>query len=1059
MSFALPPRVPDQSCRAVRIDRRIDPPDIPPRRHDMRFNIRRNALLVGSAALIAACVGVVNAQPRVVILGSGTAAAVKSDGSQLAGSFNAGSILTIGSTVTPSSIAGFSVAAATPDFSYFAGSNSGGAARWNSSTSSAQNLGLFTTPTPSSGTPAVRSISANGRYIAGWTYLADGSSFRPWVWDATAAGGAGQMVSLPTTANGQAKVVGNDGTVAGVDGCCGSNNRPVVWRFNTATSAWVETALPNDAGAPTSSGGDIYAINSAGTVIVGAVTRSNGDLSTCRWTWNAGTQTWTHLAIPTSSLVRASWLGSSYNPIQLIPTAVSDDGNTIVGIAVYTFFSDFQRGGFTWRSSTGLATDFYDDMVALNAPNIAALGPYDTSSPPALGFPIAMSGDGAHIATYAGPQTGFGPPTLIDLPGGPCVMPTATALNSVNTVAAGSSAYLNCLVTGSEPLTIQWRFNGAPLVDGPSGTGSTYYGATGHGFIGNQLLITGTTPADSGPYDCVVTNPCGTATRPPLTLTVNIGACCHSDGGQVICTIQGSSICTSALAGGLNGIYVGDNTTCASAPCGAVSGACCYYSGGAACVIDVSTHCTTTVANGGNAGAYLGNGTTCSPSACDAVSGACCYSPDGISSVVCSFQLSSHCTQTTGVGGLAGVFAGNGTACAAGASCPAGTVGIGACCFNATALSDIACSVQASSHCTATYFSGGLQGKYEGDGTTCGTSTCRPSTFGTGSSIGACCCTDPANPASGPLCVITFITNCQNYPNGSNDANTAPFNAGLGGNFYANTCCGPSTTPPISGCSTTANCSAGAGACINTPFDNSTPAICTVQVRQSRCERRYNAGGLFGTWVAGAACTPEVLAANAGACCYQPVDGSGNPTGCIVCSIQAQSRCETVNNGGLSGTFAGLGTTCSPLPCDLHVGACCLFASSCVLTCAIDCAANAGTYRGDATTCTPDPCVPSGVCCRGATCSTTTSAGCTVASGLAGAHFVGAGSCGPSPTSPCCHADYNKINGISVQDIFDFLSDWFASNPYANVGGTGAPGPLSVQNIFDFLGDWFAGGC
>ena len=64
-----------------------------------------------------------------------------------------------------------------------------------------------------------------------------------------------------------------------------------------------------------------------------------------------------------------------------------------------------------------------------------------------------------------------------------------------------------------------------------------------------------------------------------------------------------------------------------------------------------------------------------------------------------------------------------------------------------------------------------------------------------------------------------------------------------------------------------------------------------------------------------------------------------------------------------------------------------------------------------------------------------------------------------STTSPCCYADYNKVGGVSVQDIFDFLTDWFAGSPYAAAGGDGSSGTLSVQNIFDFLSAWFSGGC
>lgn len=105
---------------------------------------------------------------------------------------------------------------------------------------------------------------------------------------------------------------------------------------------------------------------------------------------------------------------------------------------------------------------------------------------------------------------------------------------------------------------------------------------------------------------------------------------------------------------------------------------------------------------------------------------------------------------------------------------------------------------------------------------------------------------------------------------------------------------------------------------------------------------------------------------------------------------------------------------------------------------------------------------PTGVCCRGATCNTSiTQASCT-ATGLAGAAFVSAAAtcnASGSTTTPCCYADYNKVNSISVQDIFDYLTDWFAGSPLANTGGNGSSGTLSTQAIFDFLAAWFSGGC
>ncbi len=50
-----------------------------------------------------------------------------------------------------------------------------------------------------------------------------------------------------------------------------------------------------------------------------------------------------------------------------------------------------------------------------------------------------------------------------------------------------------------------------------------------------------------------------------------------------------------------------------------------------------------------------------------------------------------------------------------------------------------------------------------------------------------------------------------------------------------------------------------------------------------------------------------------------------------------------------------------------------------------------------------------------------------------------------------CRCDWNSSGNIEVQDIFDFLNDWFALN-----GDFNADGITSVQDIFDFLNCWFA---
>ncbi len=106
-----------------------------------------------------------------------------------------------------------------------------------------------------------------------------------------------------------------------------------------------------------------------------------------------------------------------------------------------------------------------------------------------------------------------------------------------------------------------------------------------------------------------------------------------------------------------------------------------------------------------------------------------------------------------------------------------------------------------------------------------------------------------------------------------------------------------------------------------------------------------------------------------------------------------------------------------------------------------------------------------GICCRGGTCALILQSNCiTTPPTTAGTLFTPGSACNAAAntTTPCCIANYNKSAGITIQDIFDYLADWFANSPYAALGSTGEPIPpptLTVQNIFDFLAAWFAGGC
>ncbi|MEZ5965929.1 MAG: kelch repeat-containing protein [Planctomycetota bacterium] len=83
-------------------------------------------------------------------------------------------------------------------------------------------------------------------------------------------------------------------------------------------------------------------------------------------------------------------------------------------------------------------------------------------------------------------------------------------------VYLGAGAGFRVTVGGSDPFSYQWRADGVPLVDGPTGWGSIVQGATT-----DQLGISALTAADGlRAYDCVITNACGSTTSRSAQLTV-----------------------------------------------------------------------------------------------------------------------------------------------------------------------------------------------------------------------------------------------------------------------------------------------------------------------------------------------------------------------------------------------------------------------------------------------------------------------------------------------------------------------------------------------------------
>ncbi len=91
-----------------------------------------------------------------------------------------------------------------------------------------------------------------------------------------------------------------------------------------------------------------------------------------------------------------------------------------------------------------------------------------------------------------------------------------------------------------------------------------------------------------------------------------------------------------------------------------------------------------------------------------------------------------------------------------------------------------------------------------------------------------------------------------------------------------------------------------------------------------------------------------------------------------------------------------------------------------------------------------------GACCTGSVCTVVTAGAC-------GGTFKGPGTtCAGGPGNPvtCCPANFNQVNGVTVQDIFDFLTAWLAGNTSADFNHVNG---VTVQDIFDFLTAWLAG--
>jgi len=433
--------------------------------------------------------------------------------------------------------------------------------------------------------------------------------------------------------------------------------------------------------------------------------------------------------------------------------------------------------------------------------------------------------------------------------------------------------------------------------------------------MGGVFLGAGTTCVDPG---------CGS---PP------VGACCF-EGDD--CEVVSHDVCTFT-----GGLYLGDNVSCAGAPCGV--GACCDPPSGLPCEEVVLTEC-------GSLAEFKGAGTSCETVECGGGGGACCAANGGCTNVATPEQCAGFylgdgtncttfpcgngacclvgggCAQTTLVGCLflGGTFQGAGSLCAS-VECPQPPEG--ACCFP-----DGDCLILDARNCTSN------SGVYVGDGTTCEVAPC---------GAGACCHDDG-------LCTLEPHAACVN----------------AGSTFHgAGTNCNQINCPPPFGA-----CCFADGTCQMGPADQC-GAGGVYQGNGTTCDP--NPCGEGACCFADGSCTEttRVLCGQingafqgAGTTCLE-ADCPQPPTGACCLSNPSGPGCAQVDAelcALAGGQYLGDGVPCVPNPC--QPGACCLPDGTCPLLRVHECLDAGGAPSGPGTSCDGDgfgPACPSspGACC------------------------------------------------------------------------------------------------
>jgi hypothetical protein len=540
------------------------------------------------------------------------------------------------------------------------------------------------------------------------------------------------------------------------------------------------------------------------------------------------------------------------------------------------------------------------------------------------------------------------------------------------------------------------------------------------------------------PTDCVgMFFPAASACAPNPCATP--GVCCASTG---ICAISIQPQCAGIW-------YVG--SSCAATPCPPV-GTCCGP--GSQCVVEPAAFCS-------GLGAWTALA-TCSAFAC--YPGACC----NIATGACTTAAPSACI------GAQFAFAGPAVSCPSATSCPlraccdlvtaecstvsiadpcASPLPMGSTCDSVLCPGMICCNTLTGA-CSITGLSGTCPAgaASSGSGTTCFPSPC-PRQICCNTLSGACTLTGAQGVCPAGAVSYGPGTSCASPP----CPRQSCCNLLTG---FCQTVGAAGTCPAQTVAQNTPTCSGVA--CVTAGCCNLTTGSCNIIGPSGTCPAGYAPQG------PGATCSPGIC-----------------PT--MACCSSTANYCMAVGPAGVcpGGTTAlAVGTSCTPNACP-PVGRCCsdlgactmLVQSACTLTWSTGvCSPNTcpvlypccnasgvcamvtenactGARGSIGVSCTPALCSQVGACCIGLACTARFPSLCPNNDGR---RFVGSGTVCGTAANPigCCIANFNHVDGVNFQDLFDYLNAWFAHDPSADIDHVGG---VTMSDLTQFFSAWMSG--